>query len=291
MRTLELVIDAKASLGEGSCWDNTNQLLYWVDILEKKVNLYNPATGDNRVIPLDQSVGAIVPRKSGGAVVALEKGFHFLNFDTEEVSPIFNPEEHMQENRFNDGKCDPSGRFWAGTMDVAGKKEKGALYCVETDLNVSKKLTDISISNGLAWSPDHKYMYFIDTPTKKVVRFNYGLETGRIENPLEIVRFSKGEGNPDGMTIDEEGMLWIAHWGGARVSRWNPSTGEQLTVIPIPALNVTSCTFGGSDLSELYITTARTGLADKDLAIYPNTGGVFKIKPGVKGLPAYKFKG
>ncbi|MGE6367229.1 SMP-30/gluconolactonase/LRE family protein [Bacillus paramycoides] len=284
---LELVIDAKATLGEGPSWDSKKHLLYWVDILEKKVNIYNRITGENKSIFLGQMVGSVVPRKSGGMVLALENGFYFLNPDTEEMEAIYDPERHLEENRFNDGKCDPCGRFWAGTTDSIGINGKGALYFLNTNLHVKKKLEEVSTSNGLAWSPDHMYMYFIDTPTRKVVRFDYDVHTGHIENPQDVIVIPKEEGLPDGMTIDEEGMLWIAHWGGSKVSRWNPKSGKQLLTIPIPALYVTSCTFGGSNLNELYITTARMNNTNPE--IYPNAGGIFRMKTNIKGCPTYQF--
>ncbi|WP_059170364.1 SMP-30/gluconolactonase/LRE family protein [Bacillus sp. FJAT-27445] len=290
-REVELVIDAKATLGEGPCWDQKAGVLYWVDIEGEKVHIYNPASGEDRELNIGQMVGAIVPRKKGGAVVALESGFHFLNLETGGMEPIGDPEAEIESNRFNDGKCDPSGRFWAGTMSLNGEEEQGALYCLETDLSFKKKLGGLGISNGLAWSPNKKHLYFIDTPTGKVVRYNYELETGEITEPKDVVAMPEGEGHPDGMTIDKEGCLWIAHWGGGRVSRWNPASGEKMEEIQVPAVNVTSCAFGGTDLNELYITTARNGMNDEELELYPHAGGVFKVKPGVKGMPAYEFSG
>lgn len=288
---LELVLDVKATLGEGPCWDRAKQLLYWVDILEKKVNIFNPVTNENRAIQLEQYVGAIVPRNIDEAVLVLENGFYFLNYSTEEVILIDEPERHLENNRFNDGKCDAYGRFWAGTMDKSSAEEQGALYCLDTKRKVKKKLDKVGLSNGLAWSPDNKFMYHIDTLTKKVSCFNFNIETGDIENPIDIITFPEGEGFPDGMTIDEEGMLWIAHWGGSKVSRWNPKTGKQLTAIDIPALNVTSCVFGGKELNELYITTARTGLSEEQLNNYPLSGGLFRIKLDIKGSPTFSFRG
>jgi sugar lactone lactonase YvrE len=266
-------------------------MLYWVDIIEKKIHVYQPDTGENKSISLDQQVGAVVPRKSGGAILAMQNGFYALNFNTEKTELIYDPESHLPDNRFNDGKCDPHGRFWAGTMNSLGLRKKGALYCLDTNMSVTKKLNCLSISNGLAWSPDHVYMYHIDTPAKKVVRYEYDLTTGHVQKPRVIITFNEGEGVPDGMTIDEEGMLWIAHWGGSKISRWNPKTGKQLTAVSIPALNVTSCTFGGPDLTDLYITTARTQTNNEDLVMFPHAGGVFKLKTQVKGSPTFSFKG
>lgn len=287
----KLVIPAKADLGEGPCWDKQNNVLYWVNILGQTVNIYDPQKNENREIKLDQLVGTIAPRRAGGVILAMEKGFFFLDVDSEKLKPITDPEDHLPENRFNDGKCDPFGRFWAGTMSLSEEKGQGTLYCLYTDMKVEKKVEDLTISNGLAWSPDHKYMYLIDTPTKKVTRFDYDGETGKIKNPFAVIQFKESEGAPDGMTIDEEGMLWIAHWGGAQVSRWNPETGEKLLSIPVPALNVTSCTFGDSDLQTLYITTARKNMTEEQLNEYPLTGGLFKVRTGIKGAVNYSFEG
>lgn len=290
-KEVELVVDAKAVLGEGPCWDSKSGVLYWVDIEGKKVHVFNPETGDDREIDVGQMVGAIVPRESDGVVVALEKGFHFLNPDTGELEQICDPEPDKESNRFNDGKCDPAGRFWAGTMDKNGQEKQGSLYCLEPSLSFKKKLEGLGISNGLAWSPDSRFLYFIDTPTGKVVRYNYELDSGEISQPAEVVAIPDGDGHPDGMTIDAEGFLWIAHWGGGKVSRWNPETGEKVREIKVPAVNVTSCTFGGADFTELYITTARNGMSEEELEQFPQAGGVFKAVLGVKGMPAHEFKG
>ncbi|RCW64979.1 SMP-30/gluconolactonase/LRE family protein [Saliterribacillus persicus] len=288
---LELVLDVKATLGECPWYDSVKQLLYWVDILEKKVYIFNPVTNENRGIQLEQYVGAIVPRNRNEAILAMENGFYYFNFDTEKVIPIDEPESHLPNNRFNDGKCDAYGRFWSGTMNKFYAKEQGALYCLHTNMKVQKKIDKVGLSNGIAWSPDNKFMYYIDTLTKNVCCFNYNVETGDIDNPIDVIKFSDGEGFPDGMTIDEEGMLWIAHWGGSKVSRWNPVTGKQIDSIEVPALNVTSCTFGGENLNELYITTARTGLNKEQLNYYPFSGGLFRINTDVKGSKSYAFKG
>ncbi|MCP3031873.1 SMP-30/gluconolactonase/LRE family protein [Halobacillus sp. A1] len=288
---VELVVNSQATLGEGPCWDRHEDVLYWVDILEKKIGKYVPETREIEYIQLDSYVGAVAPREQGGLVVALQKGFYYLDWEKESLQPIADPENHLPMNRFNDGKCDPAGRFWAGTMDLAEESTTGALYCLQKDLKVEKKIDNVGISNGLAWSPDQRFMYFIDTPTGKVFQYEYEINTGKITNPEVAVQFPEGIGHPDGMTIDEEGMLWIAHFAGHGVSRWNPHTGEQLDFIEIPAVNVTSCTFGGENLDELYVTTARKGMSEEDLEEYPQAGGVFKVKTGIKGSPCYRFKG
>lgn len=291
MGELKLVIDAKATLGEGPFWHPQKCVLYWVDIMEKKVHIHNPATNTNKSIDVGQYVGAVVPREDGGCILAMHNGFYALNEESEEITPLTDPESDIPTNRFNDGKCDPAGRFWAGTMSLNNGGPVGALYCLDTDLNVQKKVDHVTCSNGLAWSSDHKTMYYIDTPTKQVVAFDYQVQNGEIDNKRVVVTIPEGEGAPDGMTIDREGMLWVAHWGGYQVSRWNPQNGEKLSSIPVPAAQVTSCAFGGEQLDELYITTARIGLSEEALQEQPHAGGVFCYKTAVKGQPTNSFAG
>ena len=228
----------------------------------------------------------------GGVVAALRDGFAFIDTDTAEVSPICDPEEDKPESRFNDGKCDPAGRFWAGTCsetcDVAGA---GSLCCLDADLQTRKALDNLTIANGLAWSPDRKTMYYIDTPTFEVWAFDYDLETGEIRDRRTAVPVPEDAGFPDGMTIDAEGMLWVAHWGGSRVCRWNPDTGEKLGEVRLPVQNVSSCVFAGESLDTLYITTSRLGLEEEALKDQPLAGGLFCVTPGVPGTPTDAFAG
>lgn len=284
-------LDAKATLGEGPCWDARRQSLYWVDIEEGKLHIYDPAKREDRAFSLGQPIGAVVTRKSGGALLALQQGFYAFDPDTESLEHLHNPETHLPENRFNDGKCDPAGRFWAGTMAMCEAPDCGSLYCLDTDLTVHKKVEAVSISNGLAWSPDERVMYYVDSPTRVVCAFDYDKATGDIANRREVIQISDGMGFPDGMSIDEEGMLWIALWDGAMVGRWNPADGALLCEIPLPVSRPTSCVFGGRNLDELYITSARSRLDENALAAQPLAGGVFKCRPGIRGGPAWEFAG
>ena len=289
MYKAKLVIDAKAALGEGPIWDNEKKLLYWIDIINKEVRIFDPKTSFERKIILEQQIGTVVVGTNERLVVALENGFYFLDLKTEKMSFITDPESNIPENRFNDGKCDPAGRFWAGTLSK--ENGKASLYCLDTDLRVAKKVENVTVSNGIVWNVDTKKMYYIDTPTNEVWGFDYDIRTGDISNKAVVINIPKEEGHPDGMTIDSEGMLWVAHWGGWRVSRWDPEEGKKLDEVKVPASNVTACAFGGDDLDELYITTARTGLCDEDLKEQPEAGGLFCVKTKVKGVPAFKFNG
>jgi sugar lactone lactonase YvrE len=188
----------------------------------------------------------------------------------------------------NDGKCDPAGRFIAGTMDMNEKDPHGALYSFDGN-QVTRLLDGVTISNGLAWSVDHKTFYYIDTPTREVKAFDYDLATGQIANPRAAIRIPESLGWPDGMTSDTDGNLWIVLWGGAQVTKWNPNTGKLLEQIPVPALQSSACVFGGRDMNELYVTSARVGMSDADLKKYPLSGGLFKIVTRVTGMSTFEF--
>ncbi|AEI46226.1 SMP-30/gluconolactonase/LRE family protein [Paenibacillus mucilaginosus] len=288
----ELVWDIRAALGEGPVWDHRTGRLLWVDIEGRRVHYYDPSeAGDHRTIQLEQRVGAAVPRTAGGLVLAMQYGLYRLDLETEQLTKLGDPEEGIEGNRFNDGKCDEAGRFWAGTMNMKESEPTGSLYCLEADGSLRRALEGITTSNGLGWSPDNRTMYYIDTPTRRVDAFDYDGETGGISNRRTVISYEGEKGFPDGMTVDNEGMLWIAEWGGWQVSRWNPQTGERIGRIPVPAAQVTSCAFGGEDYSELYITTARSWIPDEQLAEQPQAGGLFRARPGVKGSAAGFYGG
>jgi sugar lactone lactonase YvrE len=288
----EIAVPAQATLGEGVNWDANRQCLYWVDILEKELHVYDPGADSDRCIDVGQYIGAAVPTAAGDLMLALHHGFYRIDLETEAMTPVCDPESDLPENRFNDGKCDPAGRFWAGTMGVdPDRGATGALYRMDADLSVHKQFGDVGISNGLAWSPDHTTMYYIDTVTCQVSAFDYDLDTGTIDNRRAVITFSHDMGHPDGMTIDEEGMLWVCFFGGGRIARYNPGTGEELDEIRFPVSNVSNCVFGGPDLDTLYASTARVTLTDDQLAEQPQAGSVFRVKPGVRGMAAAPFGG
>jgi len=288
---VELVLDTKSDLGEGAIWNYKTGELIWVDITGKILNFYTPKLKNNKEMLTGQMIGTVVPAESGKMMVALENGFYQLDPETGAKKLIANPEEDIPGNRFNDGKCDPAGRFWAGTMSTTGKRQAGALYRLDADGSVHKMIDNVGTSNGIVWSPDYTKMYYIDTPTRKVMAWDYNNVTGEISNPKPAVEVPEEMGYPDGMTIDADGNVWIALWSGSAVGCWNPETGELLRTIDVPAKNVTSVAFGDDDLGTLYITTARTGTSEEELEKFPLAGGVFKTRPGVKGVEAFFFKG
>ncbi len=288
--TANLVLDSRAELGEGPIWDDQRQLLYWVDILGNSLHAFDPSGREHQSYDIGQPVGTVVPTHDPARVMlALQHGFAAYDLTEQKLTQWHDPEAHLPENRFNDGKCDPAGRFWAGTMGRSGEERRGSLYCLHADGMVSKMLGNIGISNGLAWSLDGSTMYYIDSNTAAVQAFDFEMETGGISNGRVIIRIPPSMGTPDGMTIDAEGMLWIALWGGGRVGRWHPADGQLLESVTCPVSQTSACAFGGPALDTLYITSARAGLTVEQIAREPFAGGLFATKPGCQGLPAYRF--
>jgi sugar lactone lactonase YvrE len=287
----EFALDARADLGEGPAWEPRTGCLYWVDIHAGHLHIFNPQEGVDRYIDAGEFLGCAAPRDAGGLVLGLRSGFATLDLSTEKLTRLVNPEPHLPGNRFNDGKCDPAGRFLAGTMDDAEVKASGSLYSLAPDGTLKTLIPGTRISNGLAWSPDYRTFYHIDTPTRTVMAYDYDLATGDIANPRPVVTVPPEMGWPDGMTSDTEGMLWVALWGGAKLTRWNPATGQLVAEIPFPALNVSSCCFGGPDLTDLYVTSACKEMSTEELTKYPLSGGLFRIKTNIQGMPTFAFGG
>lgn len=286
----ELLHHTRAALGEGPVWDARTGTLYWIDILNKRIH-----SNEDVLIELDETIGCLAPRKNGGLILTKRFSYWALDHAQGTSDPVRTTflsalTDEPPNNRFNDGKCDPRGRFLAGTMDMNEKDPNGSLYSFDGK-SITRLLSGVTISNGMTWSPDYKTFYYIDTPTRKVRAYDYDLETGAVASPREAVRIPDGFGWPDGMTSDTQGSLWIAMWGGAQVTKWDPRTGQLLERIPVPAKNVSSCVFGGTDLNELYITSARVGLDEDTLKQYPLTGGVFRLETNVEGMPVFEFAG
>ncbi|MTH54787.1 SMP-30/gluconolactonase/LRE family protein [Bacillus mangrovi] len=290
MGKAELVYDAKAILAEGPVWDDRENLLYWIDIHGKVIHIYNPETTEDTVIETASKVGTITLTEDGRLAAAMEDGFYLIDTASGERSFIADPEKDVPDNRFNDGKADPAGRFIAGTMHAEGQGETGALYSLDGDGQFEQLISGVGISNGLAWNEAGTIFYYIDTPTQQVAAYDYDLESGSISGRKTVIEVPEEDGHPDGMTIDAEGMLWIAHYNGSRVSRWNPETGEKLEEIELPVSQVTCCTFGGPDLDELYITTGRENLEGGQLAEQPLAGAIFKVKTNTKGRKTFRYK-
>jgi sugar lactone lactonase YvrE len=287
MSKVEVVYEGHCLLGEGVNWDASEGVLYWIDIEAGHVFRLRPGGEPERIV-LGQKVGAVVPRRSGGLVLAVKEGFALMERWGEPMRVVASPERDKPQNRMNDGKCDEHGRFFAGTISP---EPKGArFYRFDPDGSVRTVLGDITCSNGIGWSPDNRTMYYIDTPTYRIDAFDYDAETGSIAERRTLVEVPREHGGPDGMTVDETGCLWVAHWGGRAVRRYTPR-GVLDRIVELPTSLVTSCAFGGADLSELYITTASVALDEARRRQEPHAGDLFVVSPGVKGLPAFPFGG
>ncbi len=278
-------------LGEGPIWDHRSQELVWVDIDGKTLNfLKNPTAAIEQHI-FQLKIGFAALAEEDIYVVGLENGLYRYNRRDHSLSILTDPSLHREGLRWNDGKTGLDGCIWGGTMAVDQTLYQGSLYRLDRNLNLKKMLAHVSISNGLAWNSDLGKMYFVDSPLRSVQTFQYKKGDPEIGVPDFTFNTHEDMGYPDGMTIDEDGMLWIAHWDGACIGRWHPGTGQLITKIDIPAPRVTSCIFGGQGFSTLFVSTARTGLSKEQLENYPLSGSLFTIDTNTKGLepPIFSF--
>jgi sugar lactone lactonase YvrE len=270
-------------------WHSIEQVLYWVDIENGEVHIFEPHTNRHRMWPAHKRVGAVVAAANGKLMLALQGEIAEMDPKTGEVKRIIELEGHIQDNRCNDGKVDPAGRFWIGTMQVKCQPGKGSLYCIDGKFQVKKMLSGLTISNGMGWSPDNQYMYFIDSADNNVRRYRFSKDELSLKEEQVIITFDNKAESPDGMCVDSEGMLWIALWGGYRVGRYDPNTGKHLDDVELPVPLASSCCFGGRDLTTLYVTTARENLTQKQLDDYPLSGSLFAAEVGVKGMQSHLF--
>jgi sugar lactone lactonase YvrE len=282
------VLEARDLLGEGPLWCPVEQALYWIDSSAPAIHRWAPESGATRTWAMPSVIGSMALRAGGGAVVALENGFAFVDFESGAVEPLLDPEAAQPGTRFNDGKCDRRGRFWAGTMDRAMAAPLGALYRLDPDLGCRPMVEGVTVANGLGWSPDDRTMYHTDSPARRIHAFDFDLEAGALSNRRVFVELAEGVGFPDGLTVDAEGFVWSAIWRGGRVERYAPD-GRLERAVELPIKRPTSCIFGGPNLDRLYVTSAssRDGREPEP----PPAGALFVIEAGVKGLPEPRFAG
>ncbi len=273
----------RSQWGEGPIWCRNS--LYYVDIEGHRVIRFHPETGEETQWDVGERVGTVVPRESGGLVIAGDRGFHLLDESDGRLTPIHDPEPGMTDNRFNDGKCSPDGRFFAGTISLVKKTGDARLYRLDPDLSVHEVFGPVTNSNGIAWNAAGDTCYYIDTPRREVLAFDYA--NGDLSNLRTVVSTAAVEASPDGMTIDAEGNLWIAFCHGACVVCYNPATGEEVRRVELPCLETTACAFGGPELADLYVTT---GIHKTE--VEEHAGRLLVIRDlGVKGVPAHAFSG
>lgn len=288
MKNAEFLIDAGSQLSEGPLWDERARLLYWVDIEGRRLHVYNPATHQDRSVLMPSRIGMVCLTKDDRVMVALEKGIYFVQGEDSLQLFYGDLERPLERNRLNDGKCDAAGRLWVGSMNMDLEGNLASLYCLTPDKRCTRVLDGATVSNGIEWSPDGRHMYFIDTPSGFLWRFDFDPETGRITHRVPLIDYRNEEGNFDGMTKDAEGCLWIAHWGGFQVSKWDPVSGRKILSVKLPVPNPSSCAFGGPNLDTLYITTA-TGRDKTVKRDYPQSGGLYVYEDGTRGVPAHRF--
>jgi sugar lactone lactonase YvrE len=287
---LELIVDAHAELGEGPVWDDREQRLWWIDLLGGIVHVTNPLTRADTRIPVGQPIGALALTESGPPLLAVRDGYASVDPSSGRLDLIAPVAQDDPDIRMNDGKVGPDGGFWAGSMAVDESPDRGALHRLDPDGTVTAVLTGLTIPNGLDWSADGRELLFIDTPTRRVDRFDVG-PTGRtLSGRRPVVEIAQGSGWPDGMTLDSEGFLWVCMWDGWAIERFAPD-GRMDRRVEIPAAQVTSCTFGGPDLDDLFITTGQEGFPPGGRPDQPHAGGLFRYRAGVRGRPTRRFQG
>jgi sugar lactone lactonase YvrE len=282
------VADVKATLGEGPVWVAAEQALYWVDIEGRKIFRLGQ-DGQRNEWPTPFRAGSIAPRAAGGFIGGTDQGLAAIDLAAGRFDIFADPEHDRPQNRFNDGKVDRAGRFWAGSMDDSKRQASGALYRVDADRTIARLDDDYRIANGPAFSPDGRTMYHNDTGRNRTYAFDLS-EDGAASNRRLFLRHDRSGGHPDGMTVDSEGCLWIAFWGGWCIRRFSPS-GRCLRTIRLPVEQPSSCAFGGPALDRLYVTSARESLSDEQLHMQPSAGGLFMLEAGVTGLAEMTFAG
>jgi sugar lactone lactonase YvrE len=289
-KSLRCVWPARALLGEGPLWSARENAVYWVDIKGRFLHRLSLADESKKSWPMPQRICWVIERRNqAGFVVGFKSGFAFLTLDPLSITPIGNPDANLPGNRLNDAKADGQGCIWAGSMDDEEIATSGSLFRLTPDLKWQTLDTGYRIANGPAFSSDGSRMYHTDSALRRIYVFDADAE-GTISNKRVFVEFGSADGYPDGMTVDADDHLWVAHWGGSRVSRFRPD-GSFERAIALPASQITSCVFAGAKLDRLFVTSAAIGLSDVQLAAEPLAGSLFEVDPGCTGLPARQFSG
>jgi len=290
---VEHVLAVRNVLGEGPVWDTQEQTLYWVDIEGQVYLRYLPQLDEVERVTVGARIGSFALRASGGLVMATDRGFALWDPAGRQLTTIADPEAGRPAMRFNDGKVDPRGRFWAGTMTEDEQQHAagpGSLYRLDPDLSVHRMDTDYAIANGLGWSPDGQTMYVTDSPRHVIYAYDYNAATGQVTNRRPLISTDGESGVPDGLTVDAEGYIWSARWGGGKIVRYGPS-GAKERELRLPVQYPTSCCFGGPTLSDLYVTSASQPIPPEKRASQPLAGDLFRVRTSATGLPMFRFQG
>jgi sugar lactone lactonase YvrE len=297
METVEHVLSTQNKLGEGPIWNPDEQALYWVDIHQALVQRYHPASRQVEATSLEYAITVLGLRSRGGKaagfVFASVRGFGLWEGPGSQLTLLTHPEAGQPYKRFNDGAVDPGGRFWAGTMYEGPATETpgdGRLYRLNPDASVDLMESGLTICNGMGWSPDRRTMYFTDTLRRAIYAYDFDPSSSEIANRRVLIQADETDGYPDGMTVDEDGFLWSAFWGGWKVCRFDPQ-GKLERTVRLPVECPTCVAFGGQDLTDLYITSAWTALSEQQRREQPQAGDVFRLHLDIRGLEEPRFAG
>ena len=282
-----LLYDCKCELAEGPWWHATWNSFLWVDIEGGHLYRYNLSDGQVTTWDFPHRLTLVIEASAEKLLLALDAKIALFDPKTESLEWLLDLHPEDPSMRCNDGACDPQGRLWVGTMSLEMTEGAASLYRIGKDRKPHQVISSVTISNGLCWSLDGKMMYYIDSPTQKVQAFDFDPITGEITFKKDVILVPEELGTPDGMCMDENGLLWVGHYGGSGVYCWNPETGKVVDKIEVPAPNVTSCAFGGPDGKQLLITTARENMTAEKLSEFPQSGSVFSAGMPVKGAPVF----
>ncbi|MBE0696844.1 MAG: SMP-30/gluconolactonase/LRE family protein [Anaerolineaceae bacterium] len=289
MSEVEHLVGSQCQLGEGPLWHPVEQVLYWLDITQGRLHRFDPSSGEHQVTILGVVTGSMGVRAQGGFIMATQNGFAFWDPQMAKMNFLGDPDADEADVRFNDGKTDPQGRFWAGKMSTT---PTNSLFRLDADCSIQRMESGIFISNGLGWSPDNRIFYYTDSGTKEIYAYDFDPSSGSIANRRVFARIpdAPGEGTPDGLAVDREGCIWSARWGGWKIVRYTPD-GRIEREIPMPVEFPTSCAFGGPELNELFITSAWVEVKPANRASQPMAGDVFRLRVHVQGFPEPVFAG
>jgi sugar lactone lactonase YvrE len=276
-------------LGEGPVWDVQDQALYWVDIRGPALRRLDAASGEVATWPMPEMIGSLAVRRQGGLLLALRSALASFDPVSGAIEPIAAPEAHLEAHRFNDGKCDRQGRFWAGTMHDVTRDPVGTLYRLDAGHRCVAMERGIRIPNSLCWSPDGALMYFADSLSRTIFAYPFDVATGEL-GARRVFATIEPPAIPDGATVDREGFVWCAHYDGWRIVRFSPD-GRIDRTLELPVQRPTSCQFGGPALRTLYITTASQKLSREELARQPLAGALLALETDVMGLPEARYAG
>lgn len=287
MVQLEYLKEISSTLGEGPTYNEEENTLYWTDIKEHKIHAYSLDTKKVKSYQFTKEIGSFVFTNENKILATSNDGFEYLDLEIEKMNALLDPEDHLPNNRFNDGKCDAYGRYFAGTMDNNEEEVTGSLYCYDGK-NIEKKESDLSISNGLGWNMDSSKFYLTDTIRRIIYVYDYDLKTSTMSNKKIFAKIKDEDGYPDGLCVDSQNHIWSAHYMGWKITRYAPD-GNIERIIDLPVPNITCCAFGEKDFKTLFITTAKKGMSKKELKDAPLSGHVFTLKTDIVGQKPNKF--